>query len=94
MDFQNRAVDVICQHTREGNMIPIKIRIRDEEGEFQTYVVKGYKDLSHKGAFTMPNGVTATRTIFPFDCKIIVFGRERIVHLYYNSSDHIWRISQ
>lgn len=92
MDFQNRAVDMICQHTREGNMIPIKIRIQDEEGEFQTYVVKGYKDLSHKGSFTMPNGITATRTIFPFDCKIIVFGRERVVHLYYNSSDHIWRI--
>ena len=94
MDFQNRAVDVICQHTREGNMIPIKIRIQDEEGEFQTYVVKGYKDLSHKGSFTMPNGIMATSTIFPFDCKIVVFGRERIVHLYYNSNDQIWRMRQ
>ncbi len=94
MDFQNKAIDVICQHTREGNMIPIKIRIRDDEGEFQTYVVKDYKDLSHKGAFTMPNGIRATNTIFPFECKIIVFGRERIVHLYYNSGDHIWRMNQ
>lgn len=94
MDFQNRAVDVICQHTKEGNMIPLKLRVQDEEGEFQTYVVKGYKDLSHKGSFAMPNGIIATSTIFPFDCKIVVFGRERIVHLYYSSIDHIWRMSQ
>lgn len=92
MDFQNRAVDVICQHTKEGKLIPIKLRLQDDEGEFQTYAVKGYKDLSHKGSYIMPNGITATNNIFPFDCKIVVFGREQIVHLYYNSSDHIWRM--
>lgn len=92
MDFQNKAVDVICQHTREGHMIPIKVRIQDEEGEFQTYAVKGYKDLSRKGSYNMPNGVTATSTIFPFDCKITVFGNEKILHLYYNSNDQIWRM--
>lgn len=92
MDFQFKAVDVICQHTREGNMIPIKVRIQDEEGEYQTYVVKGYKDLSHKGSYTMPNGVAATSSIFPFDCKINVFDSEKIIHLYYNSHEHIWRI--
>lgn len=94
MGFKNKAVDVICQHTREGNIIPLKIRVQDEEGEFQNYVVKGYKDLSHKGSYTMPNGVGVTSTIFPFECKIVVFERERIVHLYYNSLDHIWCMSQ
>lgn len=94
MDFENRAVDVICQHTKEGDMIPLKLRIQDEEGEFQTYAVKGYKDLSYKGRYTMPNGIPATNTIFPFDCKIIVFGKAQVVHLYYNSSDHIWRMVQ
>lgn len=93
MDFQNRAIDVICQHTKEGKMIPIKLRIQDEEGEFQTYAVKAYRDLSHKGSYTMPNGIAATSSIFPFDCKIIVFGREQMVHLYYNNSDQIWRMT-
>lgn len=94
MDIQNKAVDVICQHTREGNMIPLKVRIQDEEGEFQTFAVKGYKALSHKESYTMPNGVIATSTIFPFDCKISVFGNEKILHLYYNSNDQIWRMSK
>ena len=93
MDFQNRAVDVICQHTKEGKLIPIKLRLQDDEVEFQTYVVKAYKNLSHIGSYIMPNGITATSTIFPFDCKIIVFGREKIVHLYYNSGGWIWRMA-
>lgn len=93
MDFQNRAIDVICQHTKEGKMIPIKLRIQDEEGEFQTYAVKAYRSLSHKGSYTMPNGIAATSSIFPFNCKIIVFGREQMVHLYYNNSDQIWRMT-
>lgn len=93
VDFQNRAVDVICQHTKEGKLIPIKLRLQDDEGVFQTYVVKAYKDLSHKGSYIMPNVITATSTIFPFDCKIIVFGRKKIVHLYYNSGDWIWRMA-
>lgn len=64
MDFQNKAVDVICQHTREGNMIPIKVRMQDEGGEFQTFAVKGYKDLSHKGSYTMPTEIV----MVPADC--------------------------
>ena len=64
MDFQNRAVDVICQHTKEGKLIPIKLRLQDDEEEFQTYVVKAYKNLSHIGSYIMPNEITATSTIF------------------------------
>lgn len=88
----SRPIDVICQHTREGALIPIKIRIQDDEGEFQTYVVKAYKDLSHKGAFTLPNGVIATHTILPFECIIHVFGREKILRIYYNVNDCTWRL--
>ena len=39
-------VDVICQHSRDGSLIPIRVRVVDEEGEFQSYTIKGYKDDS------------------------------------------------
>lgn len=91
--MQPRAIDVICQHTRKGELIPIKLRIRDEEGEFQSYAIRSYRDLSHKGTYTMPNGIVATSNILPFDCKIMVFGQEKLVHLFYNSRDNIWRIN-
>ena len=88
----SRPIDVICQHTKEGILIPIKLRVQDEEGEFQTYTVKAYKDLSAKGRYALPNGVIATNSIHPFACKISVFGTLRVVTVYYNRNDGIWRL--
>ncbi len=90
----NKEIDVICQHTAEGKLIPLRIRLQDEDGVFQVYKVRGYKDQSHKGDYTMPNGVFATSAIFPFECKIAVFGREKIINIFYNSNDNIWRLVQ
>ncbi len=93
MDFHYKAIDVICHCTTEGDIIPIRIRIRDDEGQYQAYAIKAYKQLSHKGQFTMPNGMIATSTIIPYDVKIIVFGQERLLHIFYNLHDRIWRLS-
>jgi len=41
--------DVICQHKTDGTIIPLKIRIADEDGEYQIFNIKSYKVLSdHK----------------------------------------------
>ena len=37
--------DVICQHKTDGTIIPLKIRITDEDGEYQVYNIKSYKDV-------------------------------------------------
>ena len=91
-EAKNREIDVICQHTVDGHMIPLRIRLKDEDGEYQIFRVKSYKDQSHKGSYTMPNGVAVTSAIFPFQCKINVFGREKIIDIFYNSNDNIWRM--
>ncbi|MCR5733234.1 MAG: hypothetical protein K6G22_01385 [Lachnospiraceae bacterium] len=93
MDYNNEPIDVICQHTKDGDLIPIKMRFQDDEGEYQTYKIKAYKDLYHKGNFTMPNGITASATILPYECKIDVFGKEQRIIIYYNCSDNIWRLT-
>lgn len=92
-DFSNRTIDMICQHRSDGTIIPIRFRLADDDGLMQEYKVKSYKDLSHKGAFEMPNGVIATSRVFPFICKIDCFGIEKELLLYYNSYDHVWTIS-
>ena len=90
--FRNKAVDVICQINKDGTMFPIKIRLVDEDGLIQTYMIKAYRDLSHKGTFQLPSGIIATSTIFPFECKISNFGREHIILLYYHADLHQWRM--
>ena len=45
--------DVICQHKTDGTIIPLKIRITDEDGEYQVYNIKSYKDVSNRTAYTL-----------------------------------------
>ena len=88
------AVDVICQHSRDGTLIPLKVRVTDEEGEYQTYYIKGYKDHSHQGSRTLPTGVFVTNNTIVFECEIISFGRKRKIWLYYEESHRmVWTMS-
>ena len=34
----DNSIDVICQHTRTGDTIPLRIRLIDEDGIYQTFV--------------------------------------------------------
>lgn len=92
MQENDRIADVICQHTRDGTIIPIKIRLQDEDGEFQTYSIQAYKDLTHYGNYVMPNGVTTSNHMWRFECKIIVFGVEKRIRLFYNAFDNKWKV--
>ena len=90
---KGKPVDVICQHSRDGTIIPLRVRIQDEEGEYQAYTIKGYKDLSHSGARTMPDGVYVADDSLIFECRITVFDRIKVIRLYYRPSDTVWRMT-
>lgn len=76
--------DVICQHKIDGSIIPLKIRITDEDGEYQVYNIKSYKDVSNRTAYTMPNGtsVTPANHLWKFECKISVFNTLKRIQLF------------
>lgn len=42
---EDTPIDVICQFTKDGIIIPLKIRMPDDEGELQVYKVKTYKEI-------------------------------------------------
>ena len=85
-----KPVDVICMHGRDGTMVPLRIRVEDEEGEFQAYSIHGYKDLSHQGSRTMPDGVYVSDRTLVFECNISVFGRNKMIRLYYGPNSTVW----
>ncbi len=93
MKAEMRTVDVICQHSRDGTVSPMRIRTVDEDGEYQTYTVKGFRDVSYQGAREMPDGVYVSDRTLVFECGIMVFGRRRIVRLYYEPSSTTWRMT-
>ena len=74
----DNRIDLICQHTMEGKIIPMRMRLCDEDGELQEYTIKGYRETSEFG-------------LISFDCKIIVRDTERIVRIF-SSDCKVWRI--
>ena len=83
-------LDVICLHKKDGSVIPMRIRLADDEGELHAYTIQGYKDLSYKGEYTMPNGVTVTKSTMVFECHIIVFRMKKTIRLYYDTTKSRW----
>ena len=88
-----KPVDLICQHSADGTIIPLRVRFNDEDGESQTFNIKDYEDLSHQGTRTMPDGVFVTNNTIVFQCKIIVFNAVRVINLYLDKDDMIWKMS-
>ena len=72
-----QPVDVICQHSRDGKITPMKIRIIDEDGVFQEYKIKGYRDLTGHGARTLPDGVYVNSFVCLFG-QFTVNGSDRL----------------
>ncbi|MCR5848035.1 MAG: hypothetical protein K6G75_07950 [Lachnospiraceae bacterium] len=85
--------DVICLHTKDGKVEPIRIRITDEDGQSQAFTIKEFNDISHQGARTMPDGYVVSDNTLNFYCKILVFGREKKIRLFSNPPYLEWMIS-
>lgn len=67
-DLGNR-IDLICQHSMDGSVIPIKMRVRDEDGELQVFTVKSFRDMSEHG-------------LQSFECKILVQNTMKLITIF------------
>ena len=85
-------IDVMCTHTMDGKIIPMKIRLKDEDGMYQTFAVRGYRDLNVKGNYTLGNEVVVTGVdIYAFEVKILVLGTEKTMRITYHKRENVWR---
>ena len=89
---ENR-IDVICQHSRDGGVIPLRLRVCDEEGELHAYTIRSYRNLSGRGAYTAADGTYITDRLLVFDCHIQVLGRIRTVRLYFDKVRNLWAMT-
>ena len=93
MEAKRYDVDIICQYSKEGNIIPLRIRVVGDDGEPRVFNIDSYKELSGNGTYTTNDGVYVTnRTIF-FECKIDVDGSTREIRLYYRECENNWFIT-
>ena len=83
-------VDVICQYSRDGTIIPIRIRLDDEDGIQRSYKVCGYRELSDNRTYETIDGVYVTNDTIFFECKLDVLGKDIITRLYYCKHERNW----
>lgn len=74
-------IDVICQIKSDGSMIPIRIKVEDNEQQLQIFNIKRYKPLKSYINF------------LDFDCIIEVFKIEKMIKLRYVINEHKWLIT-
>lgn len=91
--MKSKAIDVICQHSKDGTIIPLRIRFVDDNGEAQEVNLSSYKDMSHMGTRTMPDGRFVTDKDIIYECKFVLYNREHKINLYYNYHTMIWEMS-
>ena len=50
-------VDVICSHNADGTIVPLRLRFMNEDGEYETYTIKGCREAEKKGTHTTEDGI-------------------------------------
>ena len=83
-------LDVICQISHDGTVIPIRIRTPDDEGELQTYNVKEYRQINHDSQIVKDDGIDITYHTLVFDSRLIVGERVQPARLYFNTEGATW----
>ena len=86
-------IDVICMHSRDREIVPIRIRVMDEEGLYQSFTIKEYRELSHQGTYTRPDGMYVTNETLIYECKINIFGKTKLICLYYEPTRIVWKMT-
>lgn len=95
IEEKNMYVDVICQFTRNRSIIPLRIRMQDDDGLQQEYTVKAYKELMPYKMETVAsgNGYNHSGNRL-FRCRIQVLDAYRDIDIFYNSRDNFWKITK
>ena len=83
-------VDVIAEYKSDGTIIPMRFRMMNEDGEYEAFTIKAYKQMPKKGTYTTEDGVYICNEDLVFQCKVIVLNIERIVRLYFFKQKNSW----
>ncbi|SDB26304.1 hypothetical protein [Butyrivibrio sp. INlla16] len=87
-------VDVISEHKADGSIIPLRLRFMNDDGEYETYTIKAYRESEKKGTHTTEDGIFVGDYTFVFECLIVVMNMKRVIRLYYDpKSNTKWRLA-
>lgn len=94
MAAELKPIDVICQPSRDGKITPMKIRVIDEDGEYQEYKIKGYNIIMRNNIGLNKKRILAARyATRPFSsAKAAEAGRHMHYSILYNLIPDIYHL--
>ncbi len=86
-------VDVICEHKSDGTIIPLKFRLMNEDGDYESYKITAYRPVPKQGAYTTKDNLYICNSMDVYECKVQIFGTVRIVRLYHEPTrSNAWKL--
>ena len=86
-------VDVIYEMKLRGEIIPMRFRIMNEDGEYESYTIKGYREIVRNDAYTTQDGLAVCSADRVFECRVVILEIYRTVRLYFHTSSLKWRLA-
>ncbi len=83
-------VDVIAEFKHDGSIIPMRLRIMNEDGEYEAFTIKAYKEVQNNGTHTTEDGIFICSDDIVFHCKIVTQNTEKVVRLYFHPKNNSW----
>ncbi len=87
-----RNADVICEHKSDGTIIPLRFRVMDEDGEYQTFNVKGFRQVPVIIKNNEVQGKFIAANTDVFECMIEVFGMKKKIQLMFSWGTKNWTV--
>lgn len=89
---KDRKADLICQFNMDGTILPIKVRIKDEDGEYQSFQIKSYRNMTFSGNVATRDTEKQHVDNWSFECKILAFNQEKLILLHYSRIENCWLV--
>ena len=86
-------IDVICQHKADGTIIPLRFRLMNEDGEYETHNISSYRLVSYPGVYTTPDGIMLSSYVVVFECQVVILDYHKVVRLYFDKKNCAWRMA-
>ena len=87
-------VDAICEHRTDATTVPMRFRLMNDEGVYESYSISAYKPVPTHGCYTSSDSVYVCDSTQIFECRVTIFGLQRTVRLYYEpKSNNSWKLA-
>lgn len=84
-----KIAEVICQHTKEHKIIPLRVRFENEDKMIETYNILSFKDMNKYGS----DGLPLSNHVWEYICKLDAGnGRIGYISLRYFAHEGYWAV--